>query len=77
MTQYRIMLDNSYFGDINGTAHELDRAIAMAEKYSKETGRLYVVEKFERVWPPKPERKPGDNAIHATIHPDDTTGWDD
>jgi hypothetical protein len=78
MVMYRVFRDGVSFGDISGEAVELKDAIEMAEEYSrKKQGAKFVVEKVERVWPPAPARKPGDNAIHATIHPNDTTGRDD
>jgi hypothetical protein len=75
---YRIIKEGISFGDRSGEAAELADAIEMAKEYAKESGTKFIVEKVERMWPPKLKRKPGDNAIHASIHQEDFyIGFDD
>jgi hypothetical protein len=78
MQFYRVIQDGISFGERSGEAGELGRAIEMAKRFMKEKpGSKFIVEKVERSWPPLPERKPGDNAIFASIHRDDTTGMNE
>jgi len=78
MQFYRVIQDGLDLGERSGEAGELSRAIEMAKEFMNEKpGSKFIVEKVERAWPPLPERKPGDNAIFASIHENDTTGWDE
>jgi len=68
MIFFRVIQKGVGFGDLSGEAPELKTAIEMAKDFSaRKKGAKFIVEKVERAWPR--ERRPKDNAIHASIHP--------